>query len=68
MKLPIQAQPVIRGVSTSKLALSQVIPQGCNWLNCAAKVASCAAQCLDSRSPSCLTCLGPVYNECKDCF
>ncbi len=67
MKLPIQAQPIMRGYSTAKIS-SKIYAQGCNWFSCASKVAACAAQCLDSRSPSCLTCLGPVYNECKDCF
>ena len=38
-------------------------------MKCAGKVATCAAQCSKSiGSPSCISCLGGSYQQCKGCF
>lgn len=71
MNLPIQAQPVIRGISTSMIASNGVIPQGCSvwdWVKCGAIVAGCAAACVISDGAACIACMGPAYNSCKDCI
>ena len=40
-----------------------------NWIRCAGKVAACGTECMnDTTSQSCITCLAPLYTECKSCF
>ena len=40
-----------------------------NWIKCAGKVAACAAECMNNTtSQSCISCLTPLYSECKYCF
>jgi hypothetical protein len=68
MKLPIQAQPVMRGVSSSKLAGKTINPSECSWLRCGAKVLECASACYEGGVGACLACLGTSYAVCKDCF
>ncbi len=71
MKLPIQAQPVTRCVSTLMFASNGLIPQGCStwdWIKCGTTVAACAAACVDSFGAACIACMGPAYNQCKDCL
>ena len=71
MKLPIQAQPVTRCVNTSMFASNGLITQGCStwdWIKCGAIVAGCAAACVVTGSSACIACMGPAYNQCKDCL
>ena len=40
-----------------------------NWIKCAGKLAACAAECMNNTtSQSCISCLTPLYTECKYCF
>ena len=40
-----------------------------NWIKCAGKLAACAAECMNNTtSQSCISCLTPLYSECKYCF
>lgn len=68
MKLPIQAQPVVRGISSSKLTGNTVTPSDCNFLLCGSKVLECVSSCTSGNVSACLACLGPSYEACKDCF
>ena len=38
------------------------------WLKCAGALTACAAACVDPDLPSCIACLGPLYDECKKCY
>lgn len=67
MKLPIQAEPIMRGVSSSKLTGKTVIPSECDW-QCNEKVLECASDCYEGDVEDCLDCLGPSYEACLDCF
>jgi len=67
MNLPIQAAPVKRGQARAYQAQSLI--QSCDWLQCAGAVATCAGACIpDPFNPACIACLGPAWNNCKDCF
>lgn len=65
MKLPIQAQPVLRNVSDIKMAIAStdaVMASGCSrWkkIACAGAVAACAATCA---AP------GVGWAVCAECF
>jgi hypothetical protein len=67
VKLPIQARPLIRGVSSSKLTGNTVIPSECDW-ECSEKVLECASDCYEGDVEDGLACLGPSYEACIDCF
>ena len=44
---------------------------GCSalqWLECAATVAKCAAECVDPADPLCILCFGELYETCKGCL
>jgi hypothetical protein len=67
MNLPTQAVPVKRGYARAHQG--QSLTQSCNWLQCTAAVAGCAAVCIpDPFNPGCISCLGPLYGSCHDCF
>lgn len=75
MKLPIQAQPVLRNVSDIKMAIAStdaVIPSGCStWkkIGCASAVAACAAVCYGSAGTACAACFaGLGMGSCIDCL
>ena len=38
------------------------------WLKCAGVLTACAAACVDPDLPSCVACLGSLYDECKKCY
>jgi hypothetical protein len=66
MNSPIQAKPVGRGLSRLTDGATQ---SGCNVFECAGAVIGCAAACVPNPlSPACITCLGPLWGSCKDCF
>jgi hypothetical protein len=68
MNLPIQAQPVMRGVSSSKLTDKTITPSACDEVLCGVAVAACIAECYFS-GPACIpSCLGTLYPYCKDCL
>ncbi len=67
MNSPAQAAPVQRG--PARAYQMQSLTQSCDWLTCAGAVAGCAAACIPNPlNPACISCLGPAYNSCKDCF
>jgi hypothetical protein len=75
MKLPIQAQPVLRNVSDIKMAIAStnaVMPSGCStWkkIGCAGAVAACAAVCYGSGLLACAGCFaGLGQSGCIDCL
>ena len=48
-----------------------VAHSGCSpwdWIKCAAVVTACAAECADTGGAACIACLGPSYDQCKDCI
>lgn len=65
MNLPVQAQPVLRSVSNTKIAMNltnTVMASGCSrWkrIGCASAVAACAATCA---AP------GVGWAVCSSCF
>jgi hypothetical protein len=73
MKLPIQAQPVLRNVSDTKIAMmNAVTASGCStWkkIGCAASVAACAGVCYASGGLACASCFaGLGQSGCIDCL
>lgn len=43
--------------------------QACNLGACAGDVIKCFGSCYPNPlNPGCVSCLGPVWNDCKDCF
>jgi len=67
MNSPIQAAPVTRGLARAYQV--QSLMQSCDWLKCAGAVAGCVAECVPNPlNPGCISCLGPAWNSCKDCF
>ncbi|WP_019502199.1 hypothetical protein [Pseudanabaena sp. PCC 6802] len=73
MKLPVQAQPVLRNVSDTKIAMTNaVIASGCStWkkIGCAGAVAACAAVCYASGGLACAGCFaGLGQSSCIDCL
>lgn len=67
MDAPKQAAPVMRG--SARAYQTHAMMQSCDWLQCIGKVAACAAACIpDPLNPACISCLGPAWNSCKDCF
>ncbi|TFZ11486.1 hypothetical protein [Bacillus cereus] len=50
------------------MVVGGVVPQGCNALSCAGVVLSCASVCSTGNIAACMSCLGPSYEACKDCF
>jgi hypothetical protein len=69
MNSPIQAAPVLRGISRAYQhgAFEQ---QGCDLFLCAPYVVMCLATgaCADHSSAACQNCLGHYYATCKDCL
>jgi hypothetical protein len=45
-----------------------VYAQGCNPIRCAGAVVQCLGPCTSGNVSDCISCLGPLYNSCKDCF
>jgi hypothetical protein len=45
-----------------------VYPQGCNPIQCVGAVAQCWGPCTSGDVGACISCLGPLYAACKDCF
>ena len=44
---------------------------GCSaikWAECGAKLALCAATCVDPLDPLCVICMGNLYDKCKSCM
>jgi hypothetical protein len=68
MRMPIQAAPVMRTFTAAQheRALQQ---QACNWGTCAGDAIRCATSCYPNpANPACIACLGPIWNDCRDCF
>jgi hypothetical protein len=75
MKLPVQAQPVLRKISDTKMAIAStdaITASGCStWkkIGCAASVAACAAVCYASGGLACAGCFaGLGQSSCIDCL
>ena len=72
MKVPIQAQPVIRNVSTANhmnVLDNGIIASACPWwkaAGCAAAVAACGGICVASLGTTCVACLAGI--GAGDCF
>lgn len=67
MKLPIQAAPVMRG--STRAYQTESVTQQCDVWGCVGAVANCAASCIPNPlNPGCISCLGPAWNSCHDCF
>jgi len=68
MNLPIQAAPVVRGGARAH-QIEAVTQQSCNWVQCGEAILRCATSCFPNPlNPGCISCLGPAYDSCKDCF
>jgi hypothetical protein len=66
MKLPIQVQPILRGVSTNRVKSGDGVNPSFDW-GCAIDCAAGLAQCALSPSPaSCLVNAG--LSKCVRCF
>lgn len=75
MKLPIQAQPVMRNVTTAdRMGASGngITPSGCStWtaIGCTAALAACAGICAASLGSGCVACFaGLGASSCFDCL
>lgn len=68
MKTPIQSTPALRGLSQIS-AIHAVRQSGCNPIECAGAILTCGAACISGiGTAACISCLGPAYLSCKDCF
>jgi hypothetical protein len=74
MKLPIQAQPVIRNVNTANhinILDNGITASGCAWwkaTGCAAALAACGAVCYGSGGLACAPCLAALgAGNCLEC-
>jgi hypothetical protein len=66
MKLPIQAQPIIRSVSTAKIKVSDGVNPSIDF-KCIIKCAAGIAQCISSPNPvQCLIQAG--LGDCVSCL
>jgi hypothetical protein len=75
MKIPIQAQPVIRNVSTANhmnVLDNGITASGCStWtaVGCAASLAACGAVCYGSGGLACAPCLAAIgASSCMECL
>ena len=68
MKLPIQAQPVMRKARTSDALMSGVKASECNWTDCGKAATTCAAAALGGPIPfaGCLASVGAW--GCGECY
>jgi hypothetical protein len=71
MMMPVQATPVLRGVSQVRDE-EAVEPSGCSLgkkILCGAAIAACGAVCVASLGTACVECLAGIgAGGCIDCF
>ena len=67
MQFPIQAPPVNR--TSIAVADDAAVAQSCDIFKCISTVLRCAPICISNpTSSACISCFGPLYNDCISCL